>query len=95
MATRIAKALQSKEATKLITAGLSVASTDRQIDNGTIAFAGHVNGRPVRYEITASGALISNKFVARKLHGEYPLDQYQRGLRAAVKLLDKRLARGA
>lgn len=92
MATRIVKILRTKEAQRLLAAGFKFDSTDRQIDNGTIAFSGLVNERPVRYEITASGALISNKFVARKVRGSYPLDQYQRGLRAAVQLLSKRLA---
>jgi hypothetical protein len=92
MATRITKVLRTKEVQKLEQAGFRFASTDRQIDNGTIAFAGSVYGQPVRYEITASGAVLSNKFVARKVRGDYPLDQYHRGVRAAVQLLTKRLA---
>lgn len=92
MATRIERAILSNEARKLIQAGFWFDSSDRQLDNGTIAFSGIVKERPVRYEITASGALISNKFVARKVRGDYPLDQYKRGLRAAVELLNKRLA---
>jgi hypothetical protein len=92
MATRIIKALQSKDAKKLAAAGFWLASTDRQLDNGTIAFAGTVNGRPARYEITATGAVLSNKFVAREVRGDYPLEQYQRGIRAISQLLTKRLS---
>jgi hypothetical protein len=92
MATRIAKVLATKEAHQLKLAGFRFASTDRQLDNGTIAFAGVVNNRYVKYEITATGAVLSNKFVARKVHGDYPLDQYHRGVRAALQLLTKRLA---
>lgn len=92
MATRIERAILSTEARELIAAGFWFDSSGRQLDNGTIAFAGVVNDKPVRYEITANGALISNKFVARRIRGDYPLDQYRRGLRAATQLLSKRLA---
>lgn len=92
MAIRIINALQSKEAQKLIAAGLQFVSTDRQLDNGTIALAGRVKDQDVKYVITASGAVLSNEFVARQVRGEYPLDQYRRGLKAASELLAKRLA---
>lgn len=92
MAIRIMNALQSKEAQQLLTAGLTFVSTDRQLDNGTIALAGRVNNQHVKYEITATGAVLSNAFVARQVYGEYPLDQYRRGLKAAGELLAKRMA---
>ena len=91
MATRIITALQSKEALHLLSAGLKFVSTDRQLDNGTIALAGRVNKQNVKYEITASGCVLSNAFVARTVRGTYPLDQYRRGLKAAGELLAKRL----
>lgn len=91
MATRIETALLSDEARRLIAHGLEFVSTDRQLDNGTIVFAGKVNDRPVQYAITAVGAVLSNRFVARSVRGQYPLDQYRKGLRAAGELLSKRL----
>lgn len=91
MATRIETALLSDEARRLIAHGLQFVSTDRQLDNGTIVLAGTVQGAPVKYTITATGAVLSNRFVAREVHGQYPLDQYRKGLRAAGELLAKRL----
>jgi hypothetical protein len=92
MSKTITKALQSKEAQTLLTAGLKVVSTDRQLANGTIALAGKVKRQPVSYKITAAGAVLSNEFVARTVLAATPLTQYKAGLRAAGELLAKRFA---
>lgn len=87
----LTRAIGSPEAQALLAAGLKLVSTDRQLENGTIALTGKVNKQPVSYKITASGAVLSNEFVARKVTGSYPLERYRRGLKAAAQLLAKRV----
>jgi hypothetical protein len=92
MTTRLEKALQSKTAQHLLAAGLTFTSTGRQVDNGTLALAGIVNGHKVKYVITSAGVVRSNNFRVRIVQGDYPLDTYRRGLKTAAALLSKRLA---
>jgi hypothetical protein len=92
MSKTIAKALQSKEAQTLLTAGLKVVSTDRQLANGTIALAGKVKRQPISYKITAAGAVLSNEYVARTVFGATQAAVYKAGLKAAGELLAKRVA---
>lgn len=86
----ITKALQSKEAQALLDSGLKLVSTDRQIENGTIALFGKVKKKHVSYKITAAGAVLSNEFVARRVQGGTQYQVYKAGLKAAAELLAKR-----
>jgi hypothetical protein len=86
------KVLQSTELQALLSKGLKVVSTDRQLQNGTIALAGKVRKQSISYKITANGAVLSNEFRARTVTGAYPLQQYRAGLKAAGELLAKRIA---
>lgn len=90
MNTTIKKALVTREAHALLARGLKLISTERQLANGTIVLAGRIKKQDVSYKITASGAVLSNEFVARQANGNYPLDQYRRGLKAAHELFTKR-----
>lgn len=85
------RALQSPEAQALIASGLNLVSTSRQLQNGTIALAGRVNKQPVSFKITATGAVLSNEFVARQAFGETPYAQYKEALAQAGELLAKRV----
>lgn len=89
----ITKALQSPEAKALLNAGLKFVSTERQLQNGTLAFTGKVRKQPVSYKITATGAVLSNEFVARQVLAETEYGLYKAGLAAAGELLGKRATR--
>jgi hypothetical protein len=95
-AKTIAAVQRSKPFQNLLAAGLQLVSTDRQLQNGTLAFSGKIKaGRKTikpTYAVTASGAVLSNEFVARRVTAEKATDQYRRGLSAVSELLDKRLA---
>ena len=73
--------------------GLKVVSTDRQLQNGTIALAGKIRRQPVSYKVTATGAVLSNEFVARRVTGETEYKQYKAGLKAVVELAERRVTR--
>lgn len=92
MSKTIIRAIESNEAQELFASGLKLVSTNRQLKNGTIAFAGTVAKQKVSYKITAAGNVVSNGFAARTVSGAYPLQQYRAGLKAASQLLAKRIA---
>ena len=81
-------ALKSKGLQTLVeTRKLKVVSTETQIANGTIALAGKIKKQPVSYKITATGAVLSNEFVARRV------GSYKDGIKAVGELAAKRAAR--
>jgi len=86
----ITAVLRTKSYKNLEARGLKLVSTDRQLQNGTIALTGKVRtGRKTitpSYKITATGAVLSNEFVVRRVNG------YTEGLQAVTEILDKRLA---
>ena len=86
---------RSKQFNTLTNLGLNLTSTDRQLENGTLAFSGTVRiGRKKitpTYSITANGAVISNEFVARRVEGNSLTEIYRNGLTAINELIDKRL----
>ena len=86
---QVAAATRSKQFQNLIDAGLQLVSTERQLANGSLAFTGKFKAgrKTIRpsYVVTASGAVISNEFVARDV------DTYREGLVAVAELLSKRL----
>jgi hypothetical protein len=96
----IARTLSSIRRTRqfkaLVNSGLTLVSTNRQLENGTLAFRGsYKNGKQVvmpSYAVTANGAVISNEFVARRVQGEKLSDVYKNGLNAVSELLSKRLS---
>lgn len=92
MSKTITRALKSPEAQALLNAGLKVVSTERQIANGTIALVGKVRKQPVSYKITATGAVLSNEYVARQVFADTEYGVYKAGLKAAGELLAKRQA---
>lgn len=87
-ATQVAAAQRSKAFQNLLASGLQFVSTDRQLQNGTLAFTGKIKAgrKTVRpsYAITANGAVISNEFVARRV------SSYREGLAAVAEILSKR-----
>lgn len=86
----VVAALRTKQFQSLQAAGLRLVSTDRQLENGTIALTGKFKvGRKTitpTYSVTATGAVISNEFVARRV------SSYRDGLSAVAQILEKRLA---
>lgn len=95
-ARTISAVVRSKQFKNLEERGLSLVSTDRQLSNGTLAFYGKTKlGRktvPLRYSITANGAVISNEFVARRVTGETASETYRNGMSAISELFDKRFS---
>jgi hypothetical protein len=90
-----ARAITSKPLQTLLTTqdtDLEIVSTPRQALNGTIALAGLVAGNPVEYKITANGAVLSNRYVARQVSGETRSEIYRAGIQAVRELVSKRLA---
>jgi hypothetical protein len=96
----IAKTLASVQRTKqfknLIASNLVLASTDRQLSNGTLVFTGKIGrGRKAvhtKYAITANGAVISNEFTVRRVVSETAIETYRQGLAAISELFERRLA---
>lgn len=88
MNKQLSAATKTKQYQQLIQSGLKMVSTERQLENGTIALTGKVGrGRKaakVNYAITANGAVLSNEFVARRV------TNYREGLTAVQELLSKR-----
>jgi hypothetical protein len=91
----IAAVQKSKPYQNLIEAGLKFVSTERQLQNGTLAFTGKLKaGRKSikpSYVVTSSGAVISNEFVARRVSGATPSAVLRNGLTAVAEILNKRL----
>jgi hypothetical protein len=82
------KVFQSKSfQTLMATYKLKLVSTERQLENGTIALVGKIRKQAVSYKITEAGAVLSNEFVARRV------GSYQEGLSAVAELAAKRAAR--
>ena len=91
------KAITSDALTQLLSdvrTNLEYTSTDRQAGNGTIALAGNIKGKPVEYKITATGAVLSNRYVARQVFADTPGAMYKAGLKAVGELIEKRLSVG-
>lgn len=90
MNKQLTAATRTKQFQSLIGAGLKMVSTERQLENGTIALAGKVgrgrNAAKVSYTISADGNVRSNRFVARRVN------DYKEGLTAVQELLTKRIA---
>lgn len=90
MNKQISAATKTKTYQQLINAGLKMVSTERQLENGTIALAGKVgrgrNRATVNYTISADGNVRSNRFVARRV------ENYREGLSAVQELLAKRIS---
>ena len=82
--------LRTKQFKNLQAKGLQLVSTERQLENGTISLTGKFKAgrKTIRpsYQITASGAVISNEYVARRVGG------YTEGLQAVAEILSTRLA---
>lgn len=96
----IAKTLAAVQRTKqfksLLDSGLELVSTERQLSNGTLAFAGKIKAgkrtiRP-RYAVTVNGAVLSNEFVARRISADTVVTQYRQGLEAISEILSKRVS---
>lgn len=91
-------ATRTKQFTALTSAGLSFVSTDKQLQNGTLAFTGKFKvGRKTlrpKYAVTAQGAVISNEFVARRVDENLvgSTDGYRQGLQYISEILNKRLS---
>jgi len=68
---------------------LRLVSTRRQLENGTIALVGKIKRQPVSYKITATGAVLSNEFVARQV------ESYREGIQAVAELAEKRALRSS
>ena len=87
---------RSKQFNKLTEMNLQLVSTEKQLENGTLSFTGKIKkGRKTirpAFSVTASGAVISNKFTARRIDAETLSDTYKQGLSAVAELLEKRLA---
>ncbi len=92
----LAAVQRTKQYKSLIDSGLKLVSTERQLQNGTLKFTGKLRaGRKTikpSYVVTASGAVISNEFVARRIEAETPMATYRQGLEAVGEILSKRLA---
>lgn len=84
----IKSVLKSKALQDLIAARkLKLVSTETQLANGTIALTGKIKKQAVSYKITASGAVLSNEYVARRV------SDYKAGIAAVAELAAKRAAR--
>ena len=87
MSVKMKNALKSKLLQTLLeTRRLKVVSTERQLANGTIALTGKIRKQPISMKITASGAVLSNEFVARRV------STYTEGVKAVSDLLNRRFA---
>jgi hypothetical protein len=86
----LSSATKTKQFQSLLASGLKVVSTERQLENGTIALAGKIgrgrNAQSVKYAVTANGAVLSNEFVARRV------ENYRQGFEAVQELLAKRIS---
>lgn len=91
-------ALRTKQFNALTNSGLKLVSTERQLANGTLAFAGKfkVGRKTVRpsYAVTANGAVLSNEFVARRVDSDIAgsVDGYRQALSYVSEILTKRIS---
>ena len=92
MSKAISNALRAREAKALFNAGLEMVSTDRQLQNGTIALGGKLQNQQVMYRVTANGVVLNNRTVARLVDGETETQMYRNGLKAVGELLARRRA---
>lgn len=82
----------------LTNANLVLTSTDRQLRNGTLVFQAKLgkgkgkNAKVAEYSVTGQGAVISNKFVARRINSDKQINLYRQGLNAIADLVNKRLS---
>lgn len=94
-AKTLAAVQRTKQYQTLLDKGLKLVSTERQLSNGTLAFSGKIKvGRKTikpKLAVTASGAVISNEFTARRIQ-DTGVAMYRQGLVAAAELLEKRVA---
>jgi hydrogenase maturation factor HypF (carbamoyltransferase family) len=82
---KITAVLKSKGLQALITERkLKLVSTEKQLENGTIALIGKIKRQPVSYKVTANGAVLSNEYVARRV------SSYAEGFKAVAELVEKR-----
>jgi hypothetical protein len=94
----VAAVQRTKQFNALINAGLQLVSTERQLQNGTLAFTGKIKAgrKTIRpsYKITANGAVLSNEFVARRVDEDLvgSTDGYRQGLVAVAEILSKRVS---
>jgi hypothetical protein len=90
----LAAVKRTKQFQSLIDAGLQLVSTERQLQNGTLAFTGKIKkGRKTfkpSYKVTVNGAVLSNEFVARRVT-ETGISGYRQGLEAIREIFEKRL----
>jgi hypothetical protein len=97
-AKTLATVQRTKQYQALIGAGLQLVSTERQLENGTLAFTGKVKvGRKTirpSYVVTANGAVISNEFTARRVDEDLAgtTQGYRQGLEAVAEIFQKRAA---
>lgn len=93
-AKTVAAAQRTKQFKSLIDSGLKLVSTERQLQNGTLAFTGKIRAgrKTIRpsYKITATGAVLSNEFVARRVGGD-GVAVYRQGFEAVAEILGKRI----
>lgn len=83
--TKITTVLKSKGLQALITERkLKLVSSEKQLENGTIALIGKIKRQPVSYKVTANGAVLSNEYVARRV------SSYAEGFKAVAELVEKR-----
>lgn len=96
IARTLASVQRTKQFKSLLDSGLQLVSTERQLSNGTLVFTGKIKAgkRTIRpkYAVTATGAVISNEFVARRISAESPVSQYRQGLQAVSEIFSKRAA---
>ena len=89
-------ATRTKQFAQLLDSGLELASTDRQIANGSIKLVGKykIGRRTIRpqYVVTASGAVISNEFTARRVAPTGTTTMYREAFAQVHDLLSKRLS---
>jgi hypothetical protein len=95
-AKTLAAVQRTKQFKSLVDAGLQLVSTERQLQNGTLTFAGKIRvGRKTvqrLYSVTANGAVISNEFVARRVEADTPMALYRQGLEAVSEIFSKRVS---
>lgn len=91
----IAAVQRTKQFQQLIDLGLQLVSTERQLQNGTLAFTGKIKAgrKTIRpsYKVTATGAVLSNEFVARRVEGS-GVSAYRQGLQAVQEIFTKRIS---
>ena len=99
MSKTLTSARRTKQFKQLETTGLKLVSTERQLQNGTLAFTGKfkVGRKTVKpsYVLTGNGAVLSNEYVARRVDEDLvgSIDGYRQGLSHIAQILSKRLSK--